>query len=200
MPADDRVGIGRQACPVRGWPFGRRYWCRSEPHMPDAFISTTTSPGPGVGSGNVISSRPRSPVNTTPCMVSSAALRCRQSRMFRAGWKRSGETLRRHAQAGVPQPATSDAMLPCSVPGPYPRRLSKGDERGPHSDPAGSRSGNPGRCATVSTGGGTGARPSDQHLSRHGQQTGGRTRLFPARQHGLSRRDNADPKQANSPT
>jgi hypothetical protein len=39
--------------------------------MPDAFISMTTSSGPGVGSGKVISSSWRSPVNTTPRMVSS---------------------------------------------------------------------------------------------------------------------------------
>src|SRR6266478_3927405 len=45
---------------------GRRYWCRSLPHMPEAFISTTTSSGPGLGSGNSISSISRSPVKTTP--------------------------------------------------------------------------------------------------------------------------------------
>src|SRR5437588_6744394 len=51
---------------------GRRYWCRSLPHIPEAFISTTTSPGPGVGSGNSISSISRSPVKTTPRIGSSA--------------------------------------------------------------------------------------------------------------------------------
>ena len=47
------TGSGWPACrwPARGWFFGRRYWCRSDPHMPEAFISSTTSPGPGVGSG-----------------------------------------------------------------------------------------------------------------------------------------------------
>src|SRR5216684_3046156 len=39
--------------------------------MPDAFISMTTSWASGVGSGKGISSSPRSPVNTTPRMVSS---------------------------------------------------------------------------------------------------------------------------------
>src|SRR5260370_3092630 len=52
--------------------FGRRYWCRSLPHMPEAFISTTTSPGPGFGSGNSISSISRPPVKTTPRIGSSA--------------------------------------------------------------------------------------------------------------------------------
>src|ERR1700704_4588537 len=41
------------------------------PHMPDAFISITTSWASGVGSSNCISSSPRSPVNTTPRMASS---------------------------------------------------------------------------------------------------------------------------------
>src|SRR6516162_772271 len=54
--------------------FGRRYWCRSLPHMPEAFISTTTSPGPGVGSGNSIISICRSPGKTTPRITSSAVL------------------------------------------------------------------------------------------------------------------------------
>ena len=44
------------------WLFGRRYWCRSLPHMPEAFISSTTSPGPGVGSGKFMISTARSPV------------------------------------------------------------------------------------------------------------------------------------------
>src|SRR5260370_26989429 len=51
---------------------GRRYWCRSLPHIPEAFISTTTSPGPGVGSGNSIISISRPPVKTTPRIGSSA--------------------------------------------------------------------------------------------------------------------------------
>src|SRR5487761_238252 len=54
--------------------FGRRYWCRSLPHMPEAFISTTTSPGPGVGSGNSIIAISRSPLNTTPRIASSSPL------------------------------------------------------------------------------------------------------------------------------
>src|SRR5439155_13073125 len=57
---------------------GRRYWCRSLPHIPEAFISTTTSPGPGVGSGNSISSISRPPVKTTPRIGSSA---------FRHDWR-----------------------------------------------------------------------------------------------------------------
>src|SRR4030081_1863511 len=44
--------------------------------MPEAFISTTTSPCPGVGSGNSISSISRPPVKTTPRIGSSAF--CRQ--------------------------------------------------------------------------------------------------------------------------
>src|SRR5437867_5817126 len=42
--------------------------------MPDALISRITSLGPGVGSGNSLSSSVRSPRKTTPCMVSSGAL------------------------------------------------------------------------------------------------------------------------------
>src|SRR5688572_30224802 len=34
--------------------------------MPEAFISSTTSPGPGVGSGKLFSSTLRSPRKTTP--------------------------------------------------------------------------------------------------------------------------------------
>src|SRR5215472_1269468 len=55
--------------------FGRRYWCRSLPHIPEAFISTTTSPGPGIGSGNSIISSCRSPGKTTPRMGSSDFLK-----------------------------------------------------------------------------------------------------------------------------
>src|SRR5579862_5398917 len=51
--------------------FGRRYWCRSLPHMPEAFISTTTSPSPGVGSGKSKRAISRSPGKTTPRIVSS---------------------------------------------------------------------------------------------------------------------------------
>src|SRR5713101_6017038 len=39
--------------------------------MPDALISRITSLGPGIGSGNSLSSSLRSPRNTTPFMVSS---------------------------------------------------------------------------------------------------------------------------------
>src|SRR6516225_3055020 len=52
---------------------GARYVCRSLPHMPEALISRITSRGPGVGSGNRLSSSLRSPRNTTPFMV---LLRC----------------------------------------------------------------------------------------------------------------------------
>src|SRR5215472_15866443 len=48
---------------------GRRYWCRSLPHIPEAFISSTTSPGPGVGSGNSWISSLRLPRNTMPRMA-----------------------------------------------------------------------------------------------------------------------------------
>src|SRR5215470_7666931 len=43
--------------------------------MPDALISSKTSPGPGVGSGNSTKSRLRSPVKTTPRMNASRAFR-----------------------------------------------------------------------------------------------------------------------------
>src|SRR5712671_4433058 len=72
------TGLGLTGRPPIDSPpdLGRRYWCRSLPHMPEAFISTTTSPGPGVGSGNSISSISRSPVKTTPRIGSSTF--CRQ--------------------------------------------------------------------------------------------------------------------------
>src|SRR5712671_6606329 len=67
------TGFGLTGSPPMDSPpdFGRRYWCRSLPHIPEAFISTTTSPGPGVGSGNSIISISRSPVKTTPRITSS---------------------------------------------------------------------------------------------------------------------------------
>src|SRR6266404_4221451 len=34
--------LGAASPPVSPPAFGRRYWCRSLPHMPDAFISMTT--------------------------------------------------------------------------------------------------------------------------------------------------------------
>src|SRR6516164_8830221 len=72
------TGLGLTGSPPIAAPpdFGRRYWCRSLPHMPEAFISTTTSPGPGAGSGNSINSSCRSPVNTTPRIASSAFPYC----------------------------------------------------------------------------------------------------------------------------
>ncbi len=59
--------------------FGRRCWCRSEPHMPDAFISTTTSrarPGPGVGSGKVMISRSRFAHRKHDALHGSPPFRC----------------------------------------------------------------------------------------------------------------------------
>src|SRR6266705_3055105 len=46
-----------------------RYGCRSLPHMPEALMARTTSPGPGAGSGNSCRSSFRSPRKTTPRMV-----------------------------------------------------------------------------------------------------------------------------------
>src|SRR6516164_4374401 len=70
------TGSGLTGNPLMAAPpdLGRRYWCRSLPHIPEAFISTTTSPGPGVGSGNSTSSICRSPVKTTPRIGPSALL------------------------------------------------------------------------------------------------------------------------------
>src|SRR5712692_11769407 len=50
--------------------------------MPEALISRITSRGPGVGSGNSLSSSFRSPRNTTPFMVSSP---CPSAILERAG-------------------------------------------------------------------------------------------------------------------
>src|SRR5262249_57569055 len=68
------TGFGLTGSPPIASPpdLGRRYWWRSLPHMPEAFISTTTSSGPGVGSGNSIISISRSPVKTTPRITSSS--------------------------------------------------------------------------------------------------------------------------------
>src|SRR5918994_6027735 len=48
-----------------------RYGCRSLPHIPDALIARTTSPAPGVGSGNSWTSSLRLPRNTIPFMTPS---------------------------------------------------------------------------------------------------------------------------------
>src|SRR5437763_2955819 len=82
--------LGAASPPVEPPLLGRRYWCKSLPHMPEAFISTTTSPSPGVGSGNCISSSWRSPVKTTPRIPSSASLLA----------KRSAASLARFAEPG----------------------------------------------------------------------------------------------------
>src|SRR5438309_3915067 len=44
--------------------------------MPEAFISSTTSPGPGAGSGKLLSSTLRSPRKTTPRTRAALALSC----------------------------------------------------------------------------------------------------------------------------
>src|SRR6266705_1962125 len=59
--------------------------------MPDAFISITTSWASGVGSENCISSSPRSPVNTTPRIVSSPCF-CWRSDLGRKNMVGKGRT------------------------------------------------------------------------------------------------------------
>ena len=91
------TGLGLAGRPVALAPplvFGRRYWCRSLPHMPEAFISTTTSSGPGVGSGNSINSSSRPPVKTTPRMLPSRF-------RFRFGPQASADRRCRHAGGSV---------------------------------------------------------------------------------------------------
>jgi hypothetical protein len=63
VPGNDGIGAGRYAgaCP--------RQVLRAA-----VLISSTTSPGPGVGSGKVMISTARSPGNTTPRMASSTLL------------------------------------------------------------------------------------------------------------------------------
>src|SRR5882762_6773505 len=78
-PAMTGSALAGMPVPARGRFFGRRYWCRSDPHMPEAFISSTTSPGPGVGSGKVMISTTRSPGNTTPRMASSVCCLLRRN-------------------------------------------------------------------------------------------------------------------------
>src|SRR5215472_8931209 len=84
------TGFGLTGNPPIASPpdLGRRYWWRSLPHIPEDFISTTTSSGPGVGSGNSIISICRSPVKTTPRIASSAfskEIKDDQPTPFRAG-------------------------------------------------------------------------------------------------------------------
>src|SRR3984893_4072148 len=78
-PAMTGSELAGMPVPVRGRFFGRRYWCSSDPHMPEAFISSTTSPGPGVGSGKVMISTARAPGNTTPRMASSVCYLLRRN-------------------------------------------------------------------------------------------------------------------------
>src|SRR5205807_2094621 len=65
---------------------------RSLPHMPDALIAITTSPGPGRGSANSRSSSFRSPRKTTPRMVppSTARPRDRNEERLYSGAGRRG--------------------------------------------------------------------------------------------------------------
>jgi hypothetical protein len=73
VPGDDRLGGGRQAADRLSalWP------AVLVQVAAEAFISTTTSPSPGVGSGKFIISSPRSPVKTTPRILPSSTLTCR---------------------------------------------------------------------------------------------------------------------------
>src|SRR6476620_10468018 len=59
--------------------------------MPDAFISMTTSWASGAGSGNCISSSPRSPVNTTPRIAASVCF-CLRSDLERKNAIGKGRT------------------------------------------------------------------------------------------------------------
>src|SRR5438876_5945164 len=59
--------------------------------MPEALISRMTSRGPGVGSGNSLSSSFRSPRNTTPCMASSSD----------SGWGQRLDTTKPHVECVV---------------------------------------------------------------------------------------------------
>src|SRR3979490_2096884 len=92
-PAMTGSALAGMPVPALGRFFGRRYWCRSDPHMPEAFISRTTSPGPGVGSGKVMISPARPPGNTTPRMASSVccSLRRNLSRFARSPYPEIAE-------------------------------------------------------------------------------------------------------------
>src|ERR1700738_655022 len=75
--------------------------------MPEAFISITTSWASGVGYRNCFSSNPRSPVNTTPRMVSSRFVLVGGGEFDRKmrGWQRDSQAVTASQQVGAsPQP------------------------------------------------------------------------------------------------
>src|SRR5260221_4043791 len=90
--------------------------------MPEAFISITTSWASGVGSRNCISSNPRSPVNTTPRMVSSRFVLVGGGEFDRKmrGWQRDSQAVTASQQVGAsPQP-----VIPAQAGDSVRRRLS----------------------------------------------------------------------------
>src|SRR5882757_7434352 len=122
-PAMTGSALAGMPVPARGRFFGRRYCCRSEPHMPEAFISSTTSPGPGVGSGKVMISTARSPENTTPRMASSVCclLRRNLSRFVASPYPEIGNKLRqRHLAKRLQSGHNSEVIPPPSYGGGAP--------------------------------------------------------------------------------
>src|SRR6185312_3934890 len=87
--------------PTEAPPLGRRYWWRSLPHMPEAFISTTTSPGPGAGSENCRSSTALSPGNTIPRMMVPARWCLMPPLYDAAAWWNRGRRVSRSAADGA---------------------------------------------------------------------------------------------------
>jgi len=91
--------------------------CRSDPHMPEAFISSTTSPGPGVDRRKFMVSTERSPGKVTPRVASSVLLFRRRLYRINArpdGRSRSGAVPVRqmHAATGRRRPASVEKALP----------------------------------------------------------------------------------------
>src|SRR5690242_454162 len=92
--------------------------------MPEAFISTTTSSGPGVGSGNSISSISRSPVKTTPRIGSSAFRHESKEQAYAvSGGGATASAARKSLRMHPRGPARGESCLACSEPAALAHRL-----------------------------------------------------------------------------
>lgn len=82
---------------------------RSLPHKPDALTSTTTSPGPGVGSGKSMISSCRLPRNATP-RIRSPGFRCRKAAFGNDAASSSGRHHGRDDRRGTVRAVAPDVL------------------------------------------------------------------------------------------